>query len=347
MTHYILSKTTNRNLLAGQLPDHPVTLHFENNKTAILPQAHPMLQSWLKRIDFLQEHNRPVYINTDAHGIVGEVLMPTADSVDSIDESGSGAVAVAFRMDAAFYFLERDKADFAVLLAVLKDAKAKGVQVLVTATKPDYRIVAVEVLAGTYGKPALPHVPLSPSKFPKLNLEETVTPEKAQMLFDILKKTNCRPCHSVSPCIPFQYPGSGCWVRAHLMCFMLKGDLHVLPGKAWCYGTLNAHTVNDPNCKVSWVFHVAATVNVLQPKGRPKPMVLDPSMCEKPVTPEEWKAMMDTGNAELRLTDWHQYGRYGGEADLATAQSDIVEFRLLLDGMCAKDGPPPYAKCKL
>lgn len=59
----------------------------------------------------------------------------------------------------------------------------------------------------------------------------------------------------------------------------------VEPDKVWIYGDLNTPTINNPNCIVSWGWHVAPTVQV-PGSGI---LVIDPSIFNVPVTEIAWK----------------------------------------------------------
>jgi hypothetical protein len=341
----ILSRTTNHNLLANQSLNQPIALRFEDNSTAILPNNNPLSGLWIKKIRYLQKSGRPAYVTTDNDGVITEVLMPVEDKVHAIDDAGTEAVAVILYVDSAVYLLERDNTDFEALLSVLKDAHNKGKKVLIAASMPGYQIVDVRLPAGDDEESiVVQQGGLGSDSFEKLTL---VSPEKAEELFDRAWQQNCSPCDQKNGCIPFMYPGSGCWVRAHLMCFMFL-DMKIIPGKAWCNGsnpTLKAWTANEPKCSVGWAYHVAPIVLVNYNDG-PRPMVIDPSLCTEPVTPDAWKALMDQGSAKLSFSDWENYVR-GSSADPEKAEHDIIEYRINLMATCkSEDGPPPYANCK-
>jgi hypothetical protein len=111
-----------------------------------------------------------------------------------------------------------------------------------------------------------------------------LTPKQAQAAFERM---------AAQEDIAFTYPQDGCYSRAHLMCQRLRA-LGYLPGKVWAFAhgeNLHARTINDPRGFIEWNWHVAPTLKVRTPAG-PRDLVIDPSLCTRPVTPEEWRDLM-------------------------------------------------------
>jgi uncharacterized Zn-binding protein involved in type VI secretion len=111
-----------------------------------------------------------------------------------------------------------------------------------------------------------------------------LTPEQAQALFNIMAS---------QPDIAFAYPIDGCYARAHIMSERMK-QMGVNPtGKVWSFAPdpaspLHAKTANDPNGYVEWGYHVAPTVSVKDANGNVSDKVIDPSLFNRPVSPQEW-----------------------------------------------------------
>src|SRR5262249_42607126 len=75
---------------------------------------------------------------------------------------------------------------------------------------------------------------------------------------------------------------------------------------------LKADTPNVPEGYVEWRYHVAPTVKVNSGDGRPKDMVMDPSLFDKPVTVDEWKKSMKDDRSKIEMTDDKPYFRTPG-----------------------------------
>lgn len=128
------------------------------------------------------------------------------------------------------------------------------------------------------------------------------------------------------------------------MCYLMmaKGET---PEKIWIDSTgcnLLARSSNVPDCQVFWCWHVAPTLMVKQTSGPDLKMVIDPSLCDQPVTPEEWRLRQTDTIATLTPSSWTKYGHGGGTATQETANNDMEQYRILLDGLCDVYGSSPY-----
>ena len=101
-------------------------------------------------------------------------------------------------------------------------------------------------------------------------------------------------------------------------------------GKVWNYAPSNLKpltvaTPNDPSGQVTWGYHVAPTVPVVGADGITRTMVIDPSISDGPITPDQWKALQGQPNSELVETSTDPYFRpRAGMADLSTpSDADI------------------------
>jgi hypothetical protein len=120
-------------------------------------------------------------------------------------------------------------------------------------------------------------------------LKKSMTEAQAQSFMDEFKKTD----------VPFDYPPDCCYARARVMCDMMEKK-GFASEKLWSKGNLTAKKANgDPvtfpdefgnPTVVQWGYHVAPIVNVEQPGGGVEQRVLDPSLSDKPLTVDEWKA---------------------------------------------------------
>ncbi len=137
-----------------------------------------------------------------------------------------------------------------------------------------------------------------------------------------MKAEGCTPCASVATdCITFKYPYDGCWIRAHIMCYMMM-DMGETPEKIWINGSLHPFSANVPECTVGWGWHVAPTLMVTQTTGPDIKMVIDPSLCEGPVTPDDWKALQ-SATAALSYTTWDLYYGSTGSGSASRSQAKL------------------------
>ncbi|AWI26309.1 hypothetical protein HYN49_10585 [Flavobacterium pallidum] len=346
MMNTILSKISNYKLLAGEeASGKPAILKFDDHNTAVLPANHPYAGLWRETIAYLCENNRPAYVITDDNGLVEKVLMPVGGTIYALHHNSEGTVfSLSDRPEV--YNLERTQQGFDGMLAVLNNAKEHDTRILITVS--DGGVIDICPLEESYGSMLSGENPEGPVPF-DIKVLTPISLERTNSLFKEMLLPNCTTTHSSgTSCIPFRVPSGGCWIRAHIMCYLMQ-DYDIVPGKIWCFSrnktTLKAWTDNDWNCCVSWQFHVAPIVRVRQPDGTDTLMVIDPSLCSRPVSPESWQQLMDRGGSELLYSGWQQYDRFSGRATLEQAQKAMNESRILLDTTCKDHGMPPYQKC--
>lgn len=319
----------------------PLMVNFDDGGSGLLDLSEPRAGVWAKMISRLQRHNRAAYVEVDADtDIITQLCVPVATKVLGIFSADEAVVDVAFTGDDALHSLRRDLPDFQRFYDLLQDAKERDSKIMVTATPHVADIIDVRVLPAYFGNEDSDD-PLPPPPIPT-----PISPERAIELFDMVNATTCTPCSSVSPCIPFKYAYSGCDKRAHLMCFIFE-DNGVTPEKIWASGALRACSVNVPQCKVGWGFHVAPLLTVIQPDGSTVKMVIDPSLCDEPVTIDYWISLQNYPKALLTIDDWRGYAyRAKGTATREKANNDMDDYRIWLDDVCAKDPPPYDCQCK-
>jgi hypothetical protein len=133
-----------------------------------------------------------------------------------------------------------------------------------------------------------------------------LTQQQAQARFDQFKARED---------IPWNYPNDCCYNRAHVMAQELQAD-GVDVGKVWNYAPapkvgnlLRVSTTNDPKGYVEWGYHVAPTVPVADSRGAVTKMVLDPSIADCPITPQQWKALQGQPLSSVVLTNSAPYYR--------------------------------------
>jgi hypothetical protein len=170
---------------------------------------------------------------------------------------------------------------------------------------------------------------------------------KAQKVFDAMNATSCDPLTVPVPCIPFLYPDDGCWARAHEMCRLMI-NMGLSPKKVWIKGDLYVSTKNNPNCHVSWGWHVAPTLCVRGPRMfQTQRMVIDPSLFTTPISKATWKGKQGDPNATLTDSDASIYYLWGNVTDPTYTETNkfLAIYRLQLKNRVIKYGPPPYANC--
>lgn len=89
----------------------------------------------------------------------------------------------------------------------------------------------------------------------------------------------------------FQIP-DGCFARA-LMMTRIAEEKEIEMGKVWLHGVLTPGS-EYKNVPTKWGYHVAPILYVTEKNisEKPKLMVIDPSLFEKPVPVDEWKMKM-------------------------------------------------------
>jgi hypothetical protein len=342
------SKTINTNLLKlmdskSESGKDKILVNFEDHRKVFLSLNEPHASVWGKMIDYLQKNNRPVYIEADPlTETITRVLAPEKDRVWRIkDDKRKASVDIAFMTSAVMYHLHRDMPNFGNVLMRLETALEKGEHVLITATD-DFDIIDVRTLPSSFGPKAAAR-----ESTPDTVTEEIkpVSPERAKALFDFLLSCDCSPKLLPNLCIPFKVPKNGCWIRAHLMSYKLVAEGET-PQKVWCSYSgklLTAKTPNSIECQVSWIYHVAPILPVLQKNGKSIDMIFDPSMFDGPVPVAKWQKSMTVTKSSLNTTRWQQYERFGdGEASEGQANTDMEIFRNAYEGQCVDFGIPPY-----
>lgn len=343
------TQKTLKALPSGELPK-TVTVNFQGGQTGLLDMKARHATVWAKRLDFLQQRNRPVYVEIEPEtNIITELLVPEISRVRSLTPIDAGDIEVTLIPSPAFYYLRSANPDFGELQIALETAKNNGTTVLVTWTRYKREIIDVRSLPEGHKDP------LAPPETPPTPVDDPPTdPDTARDLFNQMNARSCDPCNATAPCIPFKYPTNGCYARAHEMCRLLI-DLGEEPEKVWHYegtgptGGLTVHTSNDPDCMVGWWYHVAPTLNVEINSGTIVKWVIDPSMFNGPVSVEDWKNAQNDPTGTLEYSGPSIYFKDRGDpvgwtdADYSITTSDLIGLRLDLEDQCEDYGPSPYS----
>ena len=331
----LMEKIANRPVLEKK---KPMEVNLEGEWKGTLQLDSRRANVWAKILDHLQRTNRPVYVEIDNDtNIITKLYVPFATKVIDINISDENVVYVVFNKSHARHYLRRNLPEFEIFLNALQNAKATDTEVLVTSIRHEFEIIDVRPVPPSFGIDGPPEPP------PPIPPDPPVSPQRAIDLFNLMKADTCTPCSATSPCIPFNYPYDGCWIRAHLMCYKMIAEGET-PEKIWIgLGNLEAATSNMPNCKVNWGWHVAPTLMVTQSGGPDIKMVIDPSLCEGPVTPEVWRDLQGPTET-LTPSAWTGYNFLAsGTATQTQAELDMEDYRNDLDDLCAAYGPSPYS----
>ncbi|MGE5344007.1 MAG: protein-glutamine glutaminase family protein [Candidatus Omnitrophota bacterium] len=311
------------------------TVILEGDRKGLLDLSYPRASVWVKIIEYLRKNNRPVYVEIDPDTrIITALYVPQAANVLRIADQGGDVVYVFFSTSEARYYIRRNNPDFQDIRDALQNALNTQTTVQVTAAN-DFEIIDVRPLPPSFGENESPESPASNPPDPP------VTWNRAVELFNQMKTQSCIPCAMEASCIPFKYPYDGCWIRAHMMCYLMQAQGET-PEKIWISGNLHVLTANVPECEVYWGWHVAPTLLVKPNDGPAVKMVIDPSLFNRPVTLEEWKTVQGDPGADLTSSAWDRYNYGGGTATQVQADNDMELYRLRLNEECSAYGPPPY-----
>lgn len=326
------------------LPDR-VSVRFRAGRTGILDLTNPRAIHWARRIDELQRADRPVFVEIDEEsGIITNFREPRRLKVERIEPGQNGNLEVLLIPSSALHFLLRSDPDFDTMRVSLEAAQVDGSERLITETRDDHEIIDVAMPDGPPGS--------GPDPGPPPPTDPPVSEARAGDVFNNMKAESCDPLNPSSTCIPFLYPDDGCWIRAHIMCHLMRSggpDITTNPPedpeKVWIEGSLVTPTANHPDCKVTWGWHVAPTLLVTRPSGDEE-WVIDPSLSPGPESKPAWQSRQGDPASTLYDTDWTVYGKGGSSSSvsLADARNDpfIVSCRNDLRDRSLQFGPPPY-----
>lgn len=314
----------------------------------------PRAVHWAKIIDRLARENRPVYVETDEESnVITNLLIPMVYKVERLDLDEHGNLMVRLQPSHAIHALLRSDPNFESMRASLEAALGDGSERLITETRDEHEIIDVrEPEQGSGG---------SSGTAPPPPTDPPVSEARAGEVFNNMNGESCAPCNPSSDCIPFLYPDDGCWIRAHMMCHLMRTggpDTSTNPPedpeKVWIYASpghrLDPLTANHPDCRLpwGWGWHVAPTLMVHLPGGDEK-RVIDPSLCPSPVSLPDWKNRQRDPGASLHEGPWTDYNTFGDGlgSSVSLAQASQSQFmkdcRDNLATRCHDFGPPPYS----
>jgi hypothetical protein len=184
----------------------PLTVHFDNGAAAKLTPANAHLA---EIIDELRRMIMPVYVEVDpASQSITRLLIPLVVNVTSVTPNSAGDVDVELEISHSRHVLRAANPNYNEILSELRNAQARGTTVVVT---EDENGGIVDVRPSPHpNRPAALGVPrVSPQ--PLDLAPPSVSPQRAQELFDQMLGQSCDPKSAAAPCIPFLYPDDGCW----------------------------------------------------------------------------------------------------------------------------------------
>jgi hypothetical protein len=332
---------------------------FANGRSVAFDPADPKAEALARVIDSASRLKRPVYIEVDPRsGYVKRLLLPDLSQPGEV-RARDGGLDVLLKESHAIRRLDRAHPDFADFEKLLRGRD----WLIVTPDGGDI----IDVRGFRPG----PDGDLPPKlRKPPFFVEwwrwfwrwpiwpwrwwwifGCVSKTYAQQVFDQMSATICAPLTAPAPCIPFNYPTDGCWARAHEMVRLMKA-MGLKPKKVWIQGwPLNAATKNDPDCSVTWGWHVAPTLCVRQGNFRflwGEQMVIDPSLFTTPVTKAQWKAVQNNPSATLTDTDGDYYwwtANIPDDPGYASTNYYLGVYRTALINQSIAHGAPPYAHC--
>jgi hypothetical protein len=267
-----------------------VDIEFQDGSTAWLNPLTPSWSQWAFAFSQLRQYQLPVYIEADPEsGAILEYQVPVFGRVARLDSISGGGLRILLDGVFAFFSLRESHPGFAGFAETLRHARKSGSAVILTKKCGPDEIVDITV-------PDAPPAPVliraaaascvkAPGEIPPVDLKT------AAKMFALVNETTCDPADEAIDCIPFLYPIDGCEARAHKMC-QLMATQGVTSAKVLNYPefleSLTVKTPNAPGCSVSWPGHIAPILHVSKGSAPAQTYVIDPSLCNGPVTLAHW-----------------------------------------------------------
>ncbi len=334
-----------------RLPEQ-VRVTFTSGRVGTLDMRYPRAAHWAKMIDSQKARNLPVYVEIDPEtDAVTNLLLPQVFKVETVALDENGDLLVALHPSSGGHVVLASDPNFEAMRESLESAAADGTLQLITETRDEHEIIDVGPAPEGAGDPFDPASDAEP--------DPPVTDARATEVFSLMAAQGCDPCTPSGDCITFLYPDDGCWIRAHMMCHLMRdGGPDTTtnppedPEKVWIRGSaglsLRVETANHPDCQVRWFWHVAPTLDVILPGGNQK-KVIDPSVSPAPELMADWKGRQNDPAATLTETAWTSYNSETDTRDVSFQQASMTgtytmqRYRDLLQDRCNQFGPPPYS----
>jgi hypothetical protein len=330
-----------------------VTVHFKTGQTGFLDMKNLRAVHWARIIDELERTKQPVYVEIDMESnVITNVLIPELFKVERLDPDEHGNLMVRLQPSSAIHLLLQSDPNFESMRDSLQAALNEGSERLVTETRDEHEIIDVRKPEDSAVESPSPESPPPPTDPP-------VSETRAGELFTNMNNESCEPCDPAidlegAKCIPFLFPDDGCWIRAHIMCHLMRAggpNTNINPPEDPCKvwidfpGVSYVPTPNHPDCQVPWGWHVAPTLQVVQPEGN-QTWVVDPSVSPAPEFKNDWRDRQNP-SASLQEGPWTDYNWFndnnGNSVSLDQAHQYMQRYRHRLYGRCLDFGPPPYS----
>lgn len=310
----------------GNIPDdHLLRLRFKNGAEGLMHTGHEY-EKQIRLTLKMAEDESPVFMaKIGLDGRLIELTIPLLFVVDRVSEDAHGNLQVQFSPAAAMYEVRRSHPDFLEMKRNLEFALASKQLVAVRPSPEDELSETEKGLEGiglANGLSGLQGGPI-PKEFAEEILDDDPEqiPENivilASKIFDHVK-THDYPSNlgTKNLDIAFRFPDEGCWARAHQMSVIIdalmkresssffQADLTVNIKKIFVepdsrdrkepstdVDLVQAASTNHPKCTVTWFFHMATMVEIVN-KNTSYKFVIDPSlfMDRGPVSRQEWRS---------------------------------------------------------
>lgn len=312
-----------------------------SDRMVLLDRSDARYQVQRLMIDVLQRVNAAAYFDVGVDDVVRRVLVPRLGRVLKLDPTADEhELRVHFEGSAARLKTRTETDDERRHTTLLNESRLRGTLLEVTFDPDSNDIIDVQRSAEAAPVPAPPSVTVGVKAIEQLPV---TTPDKAAHAFAQLAERSCDPSQPAAGCIPFQFVGDGCWMRAHQMCGFLSTQ-GIAAGKVWIYGDLHIATRFTSSCAQDWNFHAAAFVRTTGDRV----LVYDPSLFISPVSVDEWMLEMNDSRAEIEFSAAPIYvmaergnARLEMTGEFARERASFVLELMNLDAA----GPLPFAHC--
>jgi hypothetical protein len=117
--------------------------------------------------------------------------------------------------------------------------------------------------------------------------------------------------------VPFRFPEDGCYARAHYMARKMERK-KIISAKVFIHGKyLHVNSSSSPSKEVFWGYHVAPVIKV-RVGEKIEPMVIDPSLFDRPVPVKEWEKIQTRPPGRFSTAYYTRRFQYSVPAELST-----------------------------
>ncbi len=131
-----------------------VTVSFKTGQTGVLDMKNPVATVWAEMLDFLNQTQKPVYVEIDPETkIITQLIIPETGNVLDLTPLENGDIDINLAPSAAPHYIRHTNPEFASLRQTLQAAKDDGSEVLVTSTPEEHEIIDVKIISKTEEAP--------------------------------------------------------------------------------------------------------------------------------------------------------------------------------------------------